>query len=47
MKLLMMHEVLAAPWAGADPVVELSESFQEGLMASAERKPIMKVWGRA
>ena len=28
-------------------MVELSESFQGGLMASAERKPIMGVWGRA
>ena len=29
------------------PVVELFESFQGGLMASAERKPIMEIWGRA
>jgi len=27
-------------------VVELSESFQGGLMAIAEREPIMGVWGR-
>ena len=28
------------------PVVELSESFQGGLMASARREPIMGVWGQ-
>ena len=28
------------------PVVELSQSFQGGLMASAEREPIMGVWGQ-